>query len=796
MMLLHKSLFASKWMQAMRSALGATFAGDNSFALLYVMYNPVCRRDILHKKRLANQMLAEAMLPLALEYAGRSKGLGFYMKSSWVVLKFAIRNRRLADCNPTLVLNACKHAHAAIFRDLNRILLLVQNSKRDARTNWSTAKNNILAKTRVAQALSNTPFYIKGRQTAVGAGNAYGNDVPKLPSQTLRSHVSWLNQIRNCWTRSNKVAPSAAENQQRQDDAPKWFVRVFELKRAFVEENIDEEARLSLLTLMIFPDDEDFGTLRDCKAYKKQFDENLSSFRHAFRTLFQLSKELKSVDSSEKLMRLTLKERMFQRISDVIFGEDMKLLRNFHWLADEEADDLFKRYRFPELETGCERIPSVDDVLKQLLANHTANGVDESNIDRLCQAPKIANENMFPSTIMTFAPAVQFASERCADQVIAADPHATALRVIESVPHMTSEVPPPNSAKSRPNMYSSRSLLAAARHSDSSSPCNDAVSTRILASEDSNVSATLLSTRAENAILVERVKKLEADIASVNAVAKDAESQRRVEAAEGNMRALNAQLADLPSFSASEDTKCEDAAMITELHAARAENMALVERVKSLEARESELLDRAKAAEDALSALTVQATDSQTASGAEMRSSPSAEIASLISDLESAKACSLAAIRRANEAEEELRFLKSKMKECAAASDAASDPAMNLQGLHKTIEFSHLDRQSDAENDNETLGAEAEMGRNALGKCIDMSPDVNAEFSTANVSACVDGRTSGGTAAANRFPKLPPPQATQHAMQYSQISSWKQLFVRARKSPSPFKEVIFNNFVE
>ena len=57
MMLLHKNLFASKWMQALHMAVGESFSADSAFAMLYVMYNPVCRKDINRKRCLANKML-------------------------------------------------------------------------------------------------------------------------------------------------------------------------------------------------------------------------------------------------------------------------------------------------------------------------------------------------------------------------------------------------------------------------------------------------------------------------------------------------------------------------------------------------------------------------------------------------------------------------------------------------------------------------------------------------------------------------------------------------------------------
>ncbi len=90
-------------------------------------------------------MLAEALHPVLKEYSGQAKRLGFYIKSTWAVLKFAIKNRALADCNPTLVVAASQQPHAALFKDVNRILMLVNNCERSAKADWKTATSRIVS---------------------------------------------------------------------------------------------------------------------------------------------------------------------------------------------------------------------------------------------------------------------------------------------------------------------------------------------------------------------------------------------------------------------------------------------------------------------------------------------------------------------------------------------------------------------------------------------------------------------------------------------------------------------------
>jgi hypothetical protein len=672
MVLLHKSLFASKWMQAMRTALGGTFTGNNAFALLYVMYNPVCRRDIHQKRRLANHMIAEALLPVELEYSGRQKNFLFYIKSSWAVFKFAIKNRALADCNPTLVLSASKCAHAAIFKDLNRILLLVENSERDAQTNWNIARNSILAKVRTVQALKKIPVSFQDSQVSF-------NHDARHSSQKLQPSVTWLQQIQNCWKRTNRVVPTQIDNQQRQDDAPKLFVDQFDLKRSFLEENIDEEARLSLLTLMIFPDAEDFGLSRDCKVYKKQFDENLESFRSAFRALFRLSKELKSVDPSENLTR---KERIFHRISDMIFGEEMKLLRNFHWLADEDAVDLFRRHQFPELETEFERIPSVDEVLKQLVAKDMNTSVEDPTIGSQSQAPKGSHQNIFHSTLLKFAPATHEPSER-----------RTAERT-ESAPLAAAKGPCPNAARSRSVMYSSQRILAAARESVGIGHSDFAgLLQQDMTSENAVTCAELSRARDDNASLTAQVKALEANLQietanARDALAKEAKAQEELlrlaeRVLEAEQRAVDAE-ATASSFQAQSSTAKQRAFLMeAELRALRDELSVASVAVQPAAASDADADATSSAAVVAtLSSEVKHLQDALAAASqvsAQLEHSKSSEVAVLSAELTRARAEISFAVQRAVNAEAGLRALRDELSvasvavQPAAASDADAD---------------------------------------------------------------------------------------------------------------------------
>jgi hypothetical protein len=530
MMLLHKNLFASKWMQALHMAFGESFSADNAFAMLYVMYNPVCRKDINRKRCLANKMLAEELYPLHKEYSRQNKdrGLGFYVKSMWVVLKFAFKNRALADCNPTLVMTAVQQPHAALFKDLSRILNQVSDHKQDAKTHWKSATTQILSKIQVLKSI--------GRYDGDRAISDQKN-IPESPP-TSQSSVSWFQKVLNVWKRSNRVYPTNSDNTQFNDDAPKLFVDAFALKREFVADNIEEDSRLSLLTLMIFPDAEDFGSSRDCINFKHKFDKNLEAFQRAFQTLFKLSKDLEFADSSQKVAALSRKERIFQRVSESIFGENMKLLRNYHWLTDEEATELFRQHNLPELENDDFKAASVDDVLKQLFAADADNPHLESNFDDQANTGKDCSSTSSPSTLMSIASAVK---ARHDTRTSSADAHASESRA-------TAEVPAPGLSRTRPIFYSSKTLRVTTEASEALSDSQVAGMTEDQTGDDVKLTGALTDKRVVSAArmsaALQRVAAAEALLRTATAELK--ELQAALKAASNHSKLLKTQPTQTP----------------------------------------------------------------------------------------------------------------------------------------------------------------------------------------------------------------------------------------------------------
>jgi hypothetical protein len=201
------------------------------------MYNPVSRRDVANKQLKFHRSLANALLPLHQEYTGKHQALLFGVKMAWIHLKFAIR--QFDQCSPVSILSALDHPHTAFIKNIARLNVLIKNGA------------------------------VKRNQSA----------------------SSLLRRICNVWNRRNKIAPEPIE-QDIESDAPKQFIKEFLSRRDFVAENIDDEARLTVITLLLFNRTADFREDGVCQHYLNSLFDDGAACRVAMRSIFDASQEL------------------------------------------------------------------------------------------------------------------------------------------------------------------------------------------------------------------------------------------------------------------------------------------------------------------------------------------------------------------------------------------------------------------------------------------------------------------------------------------------------------------------
>jgi hypothetical protein len=291
---LHKIRAISKWMKHLRFAIGVSFSRDSSFSLLFVLYNPICRRDLAAQNQYFNRSLAKALLPLYQKHSGNSRTSWFYIKRAWIWLRYAL-NQFDTECSPVSILSAVDEPHALFLKNINRLNMLMKNQN----------------------------------------ANKHSDNAPSL-----------LQRIGNFVSRRNRILPAAIE-QDIGSDVPNQFLQEFKLKKDFVSSSIEEDERLAMLTLLFFNRQTDFGTSNSCHRYHNRLFDDGASYRLAMRCIFDASQQLSqrtSLNSNSFVCRL------YQTLLYSMFGEEVRTISSFNSLTNLINSSLVKERNHVELE--------------------------------------------------------------------------------------------------------------------------------------------------------------------------------------------------------------------------------------------------------------------------------------------------------------------------------------------------------------------------------------------------------------------------------------------------------------
>jgi hypothetical protein len=169
----------------------------------------------------------------------------------------------------------------------------------------------------------------------------------------------------------------------------------------------------------------------------------------------------------------------------------------------------------------------------------------------------------------------------------------------------------------------------------------------------------------------------------------------------------------------------------------------------------------------------------------------SADFAAMSSELQSA-------IKRAHDAEQELLRSRAEAKAAAAVAAASTAPATGVQGAQQASKSLQDGARSAADDQALSVYAESQRvaldQRNTLHKAeADPYPAANAAGPDGANAESAGWKASGGgaLAAVGLSPNSNPShsQTSELTLPFLQAPSWKQSVIRARKAPSPFKEV-------
>jgi hypothetical protein len=188
-------------------------------------------------------------------------------------------------------------------------------------------------------------------------------------------HSSLLRKIRNVWNRRNKVTPEPLA-QDVEVDAPKQFVEEFVSKRDFIAENIDEDQRLTIITLLLFNRIVDFGEDSACQRYLGKLYDDGAACRAAMRSILNASKELSrrsAADDASSGFFVSFWRRLQSLLLSSVFGQDtVKSIDSFHHLNISQQNELMIVHNFPEVDSIRFSTATADEIVAQCLVQGKA----------------------------------------------------------------------------------------------------------------------------------------------------------------------------------------------------------------------------------------------------------------------------------------------------------------------------------------------------------------------------------------------------------------------------------------
>ncbi len=389
LVVLHKVKVISNWMKCLRFAIGSSFSGDSAFALMFVLYNPVSRKDIANKQQQFNQKLADELLPLHQAYIGKSRFSLYGIKVIWIYFKFAVEHFFGEDCSPVSVLAALDEPHAAFAKHVARLNMLIKNGEEKR-----------------------------------------GNKSPSL-----------LRKMQTFWSRRNKVLPEPVA-QDVESDAPQQFINKFVSKRDFIVKNFDEDTRTTVITLLLLDRVADFGEDGACQHYLGKLVDDGAACRAAMRSIFDALEELSQRAAAEDTsggcwwhMRSWLLAR--------VFGPDMvKSINWFHRLDNGQQNELMKSHDFPSADSIYFSITTADDMVTQSPTLSTVEHKNPALYTTGLKSPALEERNLgsaqlyrqqhvADSTLQPIGPSSPAVEEGASQSSLSQNPQANSLRFLD-----------------------------------------------------------------------------------------------------------------------------------------------------------------------------------------------------------------------------------------------------------------------------------------------------------------------------------------------------------------------------
>jgi hypothetical protein len=301
-LLFHGDVFVSKWIRAFHSAIGDSL-NESLFLYFYAFYNPKSRKSLVEKKRVFNESIASLMAVKhsdSWKYGSSWNRLKLFFNTLWRWIRFGVRNRNLAECQPMMVHEALQYPEARLFQRLSKIL------------HFENLSDGV-------QVVDESPVVINPEE-----------------AETVNS-IDQKSQRPSGAAGRVTLSPSPM-------DPPAEFMVAFSSQKEFVCNLLPPESLGILVTMIIFDQQKDMSDSKKAQAYLQHMKSEFDAMKKSLRSIYAVSHEI--IEEEERVQQ---RERWIVRtLKRILLGEEGACLFRFSKFSSHELDQLFGEHDFDD----------------------------------------------------------------------------------------------------------------------------------------------------------------------------------------------------------------------------------------------------------------------------------------------------------------------------------------------------------------------------------------------------------------------------------------------------------------
>jgi hypothetical protein len=319
-LLFHGDMFVSKWMRAFQSAIGDSL-NEGLFLHFYAFYNPKSRKSLVEKKRILNESIA-ALMAVKHSEAWKTGSLWLRFKlffsTLWRWIRFGVKNRNLAECQPMVVHEALQYPEARLFQRLSKIMHHYQHQTAH-QASQSPQPHEI------------DPVYGDEKHTS---------SLRNLFALCWRAFTLQLN--RKCDSKTASDHP--AQTKLSTLDPPADFLVTFSAKYDFLSNVFPPESLGILATIAVFDKPQDMGDSSEAQAYVQHMKSEFEALQKSLRAVYSVAREV--IEEEERVQQT---ERWAVRqLKRVLLGQEGACLFRFNMFSPRDLGDLFGEHDFDD----------------------------------------------------------------------------------------------------------------------------------------------------------------------------------------------------------------------------------------------------------------------------------------------------------------------------------------------------------------------------------------------------------------------------------------------------------------